>query len=238
MCQLQFAPTETGLLHHNRRECLTRHTHREAFAAVILRGGYLEAGDRGRINVGPGAVILHGPYESHQDHMTASGADVLIIPWLNEKSWSPLGTVPDPDRLVRLAERDIEGATRMLADEVSIRELPPMDWPDILARDLRDSPGVELRKWAETMGIRPETVSRGFRRAFGVSPQSFRAKVRLLQALPRIRRAEKLAQVATECGFADQAHLSRHFRMLTGGTPRAWRNSLVPSRLVTRSYRI
>jgi AraC-like DNA-binding protein len=213
MCQLQFAPTETGLLHHNRRECLTRHTHREAFAAVILRGGYLEAGDRGRINVGPGDVILHGPYES-------------------------LGTVPDPDRLVRLAERDIEGATRMLADEVSIRELPPMDWPDILARDLRDSPGVELRKWAETMGIRPETVSRGFRRAFGVSPQSFRAKVRLLQALPRIRRAEKLAQVATECGFADQAHLSRHFRMLTGGTPRAWRNSLVPSRLVTRSYRI
>ena len=224
MCQLLFAPTETGLLHHDRSECLTRHTHREAFAAVVLRGGYVEAGDRGRINVGPGDVVLHGPYESHQDHMTASGAAVLILPWPEEKCWSPLGTVPDPDKLVRLAERDIKGATRMLADEVSIRQLPPMDWPDILARDLRVNPEVELRKWAETMGIRPETVSRGFRRAFGVSPQSFRAKVRLLQALPRIRRGEKLAQVATECGFADQAHLSRHFRMLTGGTPHAWRS--------------
>jgi AraC-like DNA-binding protein len=94
----------------------------------------------------------------------------------------------------------------------------------ILARDLRDNPGVELRKWTETIGIRPETVSRGFRRAFGVSPQSFQAKVRLLQALPRIRRGEKVAQVATECGFADQAQLSRHFRILTGGTPRAWRS--------------
>ena len=118
----------------------------------------------------------------------------------------------------------MHGAARVLADEVSIRELPPMDWPDMLARDLRERPGVELGKWAEKMGIRPETVSRGFRRAFGVSPQSFQAKVRLLQALPRIRRGEKLAQVATECGFADQAQLSRHFRILTGGTPRAWRS--------------
>jgi AraC-like DNA-binding protein len=223
MCQLKFVPIETGLLHHDRSECLTRHTHRDAFAAVILRGGYLEAGDRGRINVGPGDVILHEPYESHQDHMTASGADVLILPWQEEKCWSPLGSVPDLDKLVRLAERDIQGATRVLADEISIRDLPPLDWPDILACKLRDHPEVELRKWAETMGIRPETVSRGFRRAFGVSPQSFRAKARLLQALPRIRRGEKLAQLAIECGFTDQAHLSRHFRMLTGGTPRALR---------------
>jgi AraC-like DNA-binding protein len=222
MCQLQFAPTQTGLLHHARSERLTRHTHREAFAAVVLRGGYLEAGDRGRINVAPGDVVLHGPYESHQDHVAASGADVLIIPWLEETFGSPLGAVSDPDKLARLAECDMRGAARMLAEEVSIRELPSMDWPDMLARDLWDLPEVELGKWAETMGIRPETVSRGFRRAFGVSPQSFRARVRLLQALSRIRRGEKLAELAAECGFADQAHLSRHFRMLTGETPRAW----------------
>ena len=224
MCQLHFAPTQSGLLHHAHSECLTRHTHRETFAAVVLRGGYLEAGDRGRINVVPGDVVLHGPYESHQDHMAATGADVLILPWLEEKFGSPLGTVPDPDKLARLAECDMHEAACVLADEVSTRELPPMDWPDLLARDLRERPGVELGKWAEKMGIRPETVSRGFRRAFGVSPQAFRARVRLLQALPRIRRGEKLAKLAAECGFADQAHLSRHFRMLTGQTPRAWRS--------------
>lgn len=130
MCQLQFAPTQTGLLHHSRSECLTRHTHREAFAAVVLRGGYLEAGDRGRINVVPGDVILHGPYESHQDHVAASGADVLILPWISwpeEKLGSPLGSVPDPDSLARLAERDMRGAARLLAEEVSIRALPFMD---------------------------------------------------------------------------------------------------------------
>ena len=224
MCHPQFASTQTGLLHHAQSERLTRHTHREAFAAVILRGGYLETGDRGRINVVPGDVVLHGPYESHQDHVAASGADVLIIPWLEESFGSPLGAISDPDQLARLAERDMRGAARMLAEEVSIKALPSMDWPDMLARDLWDCPGVELGKWAETTGIRPETVSRGFRRAFGVSPQSFRARVRLLRALSRIRRGEKLVELAAECGFADQAHLSRHFRTLTGETPRAWRS--------------
>jgi AraC-like DNA-binding protein len=228
MCQPQFAPTPTGFLHHARSERLTRHTHREGFAAIVLRGEYLEAGDRGRVNVVPGDVILHGPYESHQDHVAASGADVLIVPWLKEWFESPLGSVSDPDKLARLSERDMREAAHMLAEEVSIKELPFMDWPDMLARDLWDRPEIELKKWADTMGIRPETVSRGFRRAFGVSPQSFRARARLLRALSGIRRGEKLAELAAECGFADQAHLSRHFRVVTGETPHVWRRQAVP----------
>lgn len=225
MCQSRFAPTPTGLLQHARSERLTRHTHREAFAAVVLRGGYLETGDRGRFHVVPGDVILHSQYEAHQDHVLPSGAEVLILPWLEDASESPLGSISDPDRLVRIAETDMSEAASTLAQEVSPRELPLLDWPDMLARELWDRPNVELENWARTIGIRPETVSRGFRRAFGISPQSFRARARLLRALSGIRRGENLAELAVACGFADQAHLSRHFRAVTGQPPRRWRSN-------------
>ncbi len=224
MCQPEFAPTPTGLLHHARSERLVRHTHREAFAAVVLRGEYLEIGDRGRVGVRPGDVVVHGPYESHQDHVAASGADVLILPWLRGYFASPLASISDPDKIARVSQRDMCEAARMLAEEVSIKELPTGDWPDMLARDLWAQPHVALETWADTMGLRPETVSRGFRRAFGVCPQSFRARVRLLLAITEIQRGEDLAEVAVACGFSDQAHLSRTFRAVTGQTPRAWRN--------------
>jgi transcriptional regulator GlxA family with amidase domain len=34
-----------------------------------------------------------------------------------------------------------------------------------------------------------------------------------------------IGQIATECGFADQAHLNRCFRKMMGSSPGAWRRS-------------
>jgi AraC-like DNA-binding protein len=34
-----------------------------------------------------------------------------------------------------------------------------------------------------------------------------------------------LSDIAMRCGFTDQAHLSRHFRQVTGATPAAWRRA-------------
>jgi AraC-like DNA-binding protein len=34
-----------------------------------------------------------------------------------------------------------------------------------------------------------------------------------------------LSDIALECGLADQAHLCKHFRVVTGETPAAWRRA-------------
>jgi AraC-like DNA-binding protein len=34
-----------------------------------------------------------------------------------------------------------------------------------------------------------------------------------------------LSDIALRCGFADQAHLCKHFRQATGLTPAAWRRA-------------
>ena len=45
-------------MQHSPCEQLPRHPHDEAFAAVLLSGGYVEAGDTGRHRLEPGDVVV------------------------------------------------------------------------------------------------------------------------------------------------------------------------------------
>jgi AraC-like DNA-binding protein len=220
---LHFSEVDIGCLRHGRRERLDRHCHRAPFAAIVLRGGYVEAGDRGRQRVGPGDVILHEPYESHLDEIYPAGAEVLVLPWWRADVPSPLGKVADPDILVRIAEHDAAEAVRVLVQQMVAVTLEAGDWPDRLALDLRRDPSLSLEHWADMEGLRPETVSRGFRRIYGIAPMAFRARMRVLRAFGMIRAGHSLVEVAARWRFADQAHLTRSFRALTGMPPGRWR---------------
>ena len=54
---------------------------------------------------------------------------------------------------------------------------------------------------------------------FGYGPRRLTRVLRLGRALDQARTGASLACVAAECGFADQAHMSREVRALTGTTP-------------------
>lgn len=220
-----IAPTLPGRLRHPSKEKLARHRHDCGFAAVVLRGSYTEAGDRGRVRVRPGNVVFHGAYESHLNDVAYSGADVLVVPWQGHIG-SALGRVDDVDAVVRAAEEGMDKATQLIDRTVTWMPLAPMDWPDRLAEAIRCDPFLNLETWAECQGLRPETVSRGFRRAYGVTAVAYRARIRTLSALQAMTSPQSLAQIAAECGFADQAHLSRSFSALTSTTPAAWRREL------------
>jgi len=68
--------------------------------------------------------------------------------------------------------------------------------------------------------------SRSFKRTFGESPHAFVIWRRLeLAARYMLESNASLSDIAQRCGFADQAHLSKHFRQSTGQTPAAWRRA-------------
>ena len=52
---------------------MQRHRHAIGYVAVVLAGGYLEAGDAGRRRVGPGDALVHRPFEGHLDR--SAGAE-------------------------------------------------------------------------------------------------------------------------------------------------------------------
>jgi AraC-like DNA-binding protein len=218
-----FSATPFGRKRHSGGEYLPRHCHREAFAAVVLSGTYVEAGDRGRVRVGAGDVVLHGRYESHWDCFAVDGAEVLVLPYVDASTHSGIARIEDPDAVARMAERDLSQAARHLAAHLRPAATVDEDWPDRLARQLRADPDLAIHEWAEEIGLSPGSVSRGFRRVYGLAPVTFRARMRALRALALLDCPRPLADIAASCGFADQAHLSRSIRQLTGYPPRAWR---------------
>ena len=67
---------------------------------------------------------------------------------------------------------------------------------------------------------------RAFRASFGESPHTYVMRRRVERAQGMMLRTRlSLAQIAIECGLADQAHLSKSFRRFVGESPGTWRRA-------------
>ena len=205
---------------HRAAERLARHRHGEAYVALVLEGGFLEAGDHGRIRAAPGTVIAHDALSAHRDDFGAAGAVVLNLPGI--AGLSGAGRIADPDAVVRAAERDPAAAAALLAAQFRPDASLADDWPDQLAAALNADPDIAIGDWAAAAGLDPASVSRGFARAFGVSPKRYRLEARARRAAPALPVwSGSLAALAAEHGFADQAHFARTIRALSGATAQA-----------------
>jgi AraC-like DNA-binding protein len=75
---------------------------------------------------------------------------------------------------------------------------------------------------ARTAGISESYFSYLFSRQFRLSPHKYLVRCRLQYARKLLLTRKKepsIVEVACECGFADQAHFTRHFRRTYGVTP-------------------
>ena len=78
---------------------------------------------------------------------------------------------------------------------------------------------VTIGAAAETLGVGATPLARGFTDAFGIAPHAYVVTRRLEAARDRILAGQPLADVATEVGFFDQAHLTHRFKRFLGVTP-------------------
>lgn len=219
-----------GREHWHGGAAVPRHIHEHPYAAVILSGGYEECGSHGRFRAGPGDVLFHDAFDTHLDRFAQRGAEILNLA-LPAGSAPPhaFGRIADPEGIVRLAERDMPAAAARLLAESAVAPIPAGDWPDRLATALAADRIVCFADWAEAQGLAPETVSRGFARLYGASPSHYRLEARSRRALRRIQHdPAPLADIAVRTGFADQAHMTRAVRALTGATPGQWRARFRP----------
>ena len=202
-----------------------RHCHDRAYAAVVLSGSYEECGSSGRYRVGPGDVLLHDFFDAHLDRFGASGAEIVNLA-LTARPAARAGRLRDADEFARLAGADRAAAMAYLFEHFVQTVPSAADWPDRLAADLRDDPDLRLDEWAARHDLAAESVSRGFGRLYGVTPSAYRAESRARLAFDRIvRSGDSLAAIAARTGHADQSHMTRAIKALTGATPKRWRTS-------------
>jgi AraC-like DNA-binding protein len=78
---------------------------------------------------------------------------------------------------------------------------------------------VTLAEAADELGWSPAYLARAFSSVFAIAPHAYVLGRRMEAARRRILEGQPLAQVATDVGFFDQAHLTRRFKRFLGTTP-------------------
>ena len=215
-----------------------RHRHRAGYLFIVIEGELEEAGEEGRIRAGPGDVLVHRPFDAHCNSIGSRGVKLLNLHLLDDFDLPPFAHVEDADSIVRLAERDALEASEAAADMMVAKDNRSNDWPDLLADHLRRPGGLSLHDWADRARLAPETLSRGFNKLYRVSPARYRLEYRARLAWRQIvETADPLADIALECGFADQPHMCRAVRAVTGSTPSTWRLAVTSAEADRQSCR-
>lgn len=210
---------------------LPRHRHLEPYATLVVEGCLEESGYNGRIRAGAGDVLIHPQLDCHANPRVLAGVRIVRLPWTDPMILSGIYHIDDVAGVVRAAEKDSTQASLLLSELLQQRiDASPRicnDWPDMLASDLTSGVPIRIGEWAGSHQLAPETVSRGFSLAYGVSAEVFKAESRARRAWLRITNGgDKLATIAADTGFADQAHMTRWIQRITGAPPQAWRRQL------------
>lgn len=85
--------------------------------------------------------------------------------------------------------------------------------------DAHAGDNVSLQELSVLVGLTPFHLARLFQRAIGLPPHAYQIQRRIQKAKTLIRLGVALAEVAVDCGFTDQSHLTRHFKRVMGVTP-------------------
>ena len=92
--------------------------------------------------------------------------------------------------------------------------------------DQRFAERVTMKAAARVAGLSPDHFVEVFRSALGCRPHQYLVQCRLRHARRLITsegHRRSLTEIALAAGFADQAHLTRHFQRAFGQTPGHWR---------------
>ena len=160
-----------------------------------------------------GRVLAAGAVDGLTDRVVPLAADDLV-----QRVREAIGDDPDDP-----ARRAAAVATM----EEWIAALGPVDEEGLLvnaiAEHIEGDPSVQrVSQVCQRFAISERSLQRLTSRRIGLSPKWLVQRRRLHEVAERLRADEipDLARVAADLGYADQAHLGRDFKAVTGLTPR------------------
>jgi len=229
------------------------HQHENDHFTIVLMGSYHEEIRGRRTEHRSGCMLFYPAGETHSQEFGDAGSSALIFrpksAW-NEILISeaiPLREAPFVDSGLgrSLAKRLLQETKRNDAFSELIVEGILLELIAAFSRayrgTLRSEPHVWVRKCHEMLeancgsalthqelagfvGRHPVHVARAFRQVYGETIGDFQRRQRLDRAATLLcKSSSSLAEIAIECGFANQAHFSRCFRAAFGVTPTRYR---------------
>jgi AraC-like DNA-binding protein len=152
----------------------------------------------------------------HLDDLLGTPARVLSERIRAESTW---------DERFDVLERHFLEAWR---DEPAPEPRAELSWA--WRRLCETSGGVGVQALAREVGWSRRHLSERFRAEYGLAPKVAARVLRFEQAVRRLKQrpTTKLADLAADLGYADQAHLTREWHSIAGCSPRQWITEELP----------
>jgi AraC family transcriptional regulator len=232
-----------------------RHEHELAYVTIVLHGHYRE-GDRGKLDELPPLTAVFNPLGvAHSTVIGPAGASMFTIEFRTERLRELGLQLPDHTSFdggvgtmlwpgLRLFSSFKNQSTDSLMLEAHVFELlgaitrldqspekTPPRWlqrvKDRLHEEFRER--LRMRDLARDAGVHPVHLARAFRKFEKRTPGEYQQHLQIRAACDLLWEPEwPLAEIAAECGFADQSHFTRTFRRMAATTPLRFRQSVVP----------
>ncbi|WP_019612877.1 helix-turn-helix transcriptional regulator [Psychromonas ossibalaenae] len=98
---------------------------------------------------------------------------------------------------------------------------------DILSLIHQDQGITQVNSIAQQIKVSERTINRKFTHAVGLSPKQYSSIVRLKRAIDSLTNSSyAVSSIAVDCGFSDQAHMTREIKNYMGQTPLILRKML------------
>ena len=81
---------------------------------------------------------------------------------------------------------------------------------------------LDLETLAKTAGLSKFQALRAFKRRYGLPPHAYQLCLRINRARLMLLDGASPVEAATQLGFVDQSHMSRHFKRIVGVTPKRY----------------
>jgi transcriptional regulator GlxA family with amidase domain len=156
--------------------------------------------DGRRITCASGASAIHLAGHLLERHGVRAGARASVRQMMVHSP--PGGMAPEPEGVDTCRARDPVVVRAMLWIEQTLAD------------------GSRLAQLGDELGISTRQLQRRFVADVGISPQDYRARLRLLISSRMLETSElSVGQIGLQCGFADGAHFSRTFRRAFRSAP-------------------
>ncbi|HEY5837536.1 MAG TPA: AraC family transcriptional regulator [Pyrinomonadaceae bacterium] len=228
-----------------------KHAHSYASISVVLAGSLSESVGNNVEDAFPLSVVVKPGDTEHADRFGTVGARMFSVQFeppiiqslidgdlkLNRWQWIHGGalarwmlTLLQTYRRTALPNEELEDTVyevlASLPTAKTVRASSPPRWLERVRQELDEtfSAGVRVCDLAAQANVHPVYLARVFRRYVGCSITDYRTLLKARAAAELLASSGvTLATAAHDCGFADQSHMGRSFKSVTGLTPRDYR---------------
>lgn len=220
------------------------HWHEKFHISSILRGGNLESRKKEDIQVTSGKVMVYDQGEIHRNRFTAHPSRNLNIEleegfFVNGVHFSNLKC--DENTQIEFYRIYLELLLNDQYSEQSITDTLTSlfwqedhggvsDWIGQLETILQDrwTEFPSLEDLSNELKVHPITISKYFAKYKGITLSEYMRKLKVRRAIGLlINSTDSITEIAFQCGFSDQSHLTRLTKHYTGFTPGALRSQLL-----------